>query len=483
MKKRILSGLEPEAVFRHFEELAAIPHGSGNEQGVSELCADFAKAHGLRYIRDEANNVIIFKDGTAGYEDRPPVILQGHLDMVCAPREGSGIDMAVTPLDLFVEGDLIGARDTSLGADDGIAVAMMLALLEADDIPHPPIEALFTTDEETGMTGANAVDLSVLRGRKMINLDSEEEGVFTVGCAGGVRVRSRRVLARELFCGQQAKLSVNGLLGGHSGAEIHCGRANSNIVMGRLLRRICEVCDCRLVSLSGGTKDNVIASATEAVIVFETSRTDAVSAAVKEFRQEFLGEFGQVEKNAAVTLTLTDSGEVSALSAADTADTASVLADSPFGPIAWNKDIPGMVQTSDNLGIVLLDGDTLEVDWSVRSSVSAEKDALAERICALAEKHGLTPRLTSPYPAWEYRADSPLRDTMTEVWREMTGSEPIVCTIHAGLECGLFSEKLKGLDAVSMGPRMQDIHSCLERLSISSVGRTWEYLKKVLERL
>lgn len=478
----VLENLEPKSVFYHFERLCGIPHGSGNEKGVSDYCVEFAKAHGLKYIRDGANNVIIFKSATAGCEQKEPVILQGHLDMVCAVRKGADIDMATTPLKLKLFGDSIGAEDTSLGGDDGIAVAYALALLESEDIPHPPLEVILTTDEEVGMSGAAAIDLSALRGRRLINLDSEEQGIFTVGCAGGLRVYTKMPIERVPFSGLCLRLSVEGLIGGHSGVEINRGRANSNICMGALLDAVSTVSDLRICYLQGGDKDNVITPSTEAIVMIEEGRKEAVFKAVKDYKKAFDEKYGEVEKSAVILCEETNT-ELLPLDKDSSKRLVGMLSGSPFGVQKMNPDIEGLVQTSLNLGVLRLDKDSCQIDYSVRSSVTSERDELADRLVSLAEKQGATAVKTNPYPAWEYRKDSPLRDTMAEVWEEMTGEKPIICTIHAGLECGLLGEKIEGLDAVSIGPDMSGIHSPEERLYIKSVGTVWEFLKKTLAAL
>lgn len=479
----ITENLSPKSVFYHFEKLCGIPHGSGNEKGVSDYCVDFAIKNGLRYLRDQANNVIIFKDGTKGYEDHEPVILQGHLDMVCAVRAGADIDMEKEPLKLKIYGDELGAEDTSLGGDDGIAVAYALALLESEDIPHPPLEVLLTTDEEVGMNGAAVVDLSMLRGKKLINVDSEEEGVFTVGCAGGLRVYSTLPVRRESFDGKYYKIVFDGLLGGHSGVEINKGRANSNVEAGKLLKAISNVADIRLVSIAGGDKDNVITPYTEAKISVKCGDEKAVFDAFESYGKGFCKQFGEVEKNAKMTLSETESVGALPLDKKSSCALINILFEAPYGVQKMNPFIEGLVQTSLNLGVLKLEESSCRIDHSVRSSVTAERDELGNKIKEICEKWGAVSTFHNPYPAWEYRENSPLRDTMTRVWKDMTGNDPVICTIHAGLECGLLGEKIEGLDAVSIGPDMRGIHSPEERLNISSVGRVWEFLKKVLAAL
>ena len=481
--KRVLSELKPQRVFYHFENLCRIPHGSGNEEGVSKYCEAVANANGLKNVRDARNNVVIYCPASKGYEKHPTVIIQGHLDMVCAKRPGSPVDMSKDPLKLKIYGDSIGAEDTSLGGDDGIAVAISLALIEDKDIPHPPLEILLTTDEEVGMTGASALDGKLLSGRLLINLDSEEEGVFTVGCAGGLRVYTSTEVKRTPFKGEYAELTISGLIGGHSGAEINKGRANSNVLMGKLLKEISAATDIHLCRLEGGERDNVITSHTAAAIMFEKRDCAAVIKAVSRFRSEFRKEFGNVESGGFIGIGLYGYKEGLVLDTDSTRRTVSLLSSLPYGAHKMSPDVEGLVQTSSNVGVVKLDSYTVKVNCSVRSSVTVERDELAYSIVKLAKSCGFSAERVSPYPAWEYRKSSHLRDVMSEVYKNETGKEPEISVIHAGLECGLLSQKLPGLDAVSIGPDMRDIHSYSERLNIASVGRTWKFVLDVLAAL
>ena len=468
----VLGELAPRQVFRYFEELCGIPHGSGNTKAISEYCMAFARRHGLDAEQDAYNNVLIRKPGSAGYENHPPVILQGHLDMVCEKEPECTIDFARDGLELFVEGDWIGARGTTLGGDDGIAVAMGLAILEDDTLAHPPLEVLFTTDEETGMDGAVGLDASRLKGRTLINADSEEEGVLTVGCAGGARAELRIPVTREPVSAPCYTVTVDGLIGGHSGAEIHKGRLNSNIVMGRFLQSLPE--GFRLVKLVGGLKDNAIPRQTVCVLAGEdpTAAAAAFTAA------------NRIPADPELTVTVAPApAAATAVTAADSRRVAAFLTTVKNGVQAMSRHIDGLVETSLNLGVLELEETALRATFSVRSSVGASKTALLADLEQTAAAFEGTYSSHGHYPAWEYREVSPLRDVMVAVYEKLTGQKPVVKAIHAGLECGLFSEKLPGLDAVSFGPRMRDIHTTRERLCISSTGRTYAYLCRVLERL
>lgn len=469
----ILSDLQPKAVMHYFEEICSIPHGSLDTKRISDYCVRFAEERGLRYIQDDSNNVVIFKDATVGYEDHPTVILQGHLDMVCEKDPDCDIDFSKDGLRLCHDGEYIFAKGTTLGGDDGIAVAYALALLDATDVKHPPLECVFTVDEEIGMLGADAMDMSVLKGRLLLNCDSEDEGVLTVSCAGGARSDFKIPVSREP-AGTCYKVSVEDLLGGHSGVEIHKGRANANKVMGDILCKL----PVRLVSIDGGSKDNAIPRACVAYVCCEAEDFPARFAALCEEAKNALPEsetevrFSCEPVNCAEMLTEECSSTVLDL-----------LCELPNGVQAMSKDIEGLVQTSLNLGILETTESFVRMAFSDRSSVNEEKEALLEVLRGLAKKYNAAYEESGHYPAWEYRKDSVLRDTMVSTFEDLYGKTPIVEAIHAGLECGIFCDRLPGLDAVSFGPKMQDIHTSREKLDIASVRRTWEYLLAVLERL
>ena len=480
MCEKKLAGLEPANVFRYFEEICAIPHGSRNTKAISDYLVAFAKAHDLKYIQDEVNNVILFGPGTCGMEDHPPVILQGHMDMVCEKDAGCPLDMAVDGLDLTHDGRFVFARGTTLGGDDGIAVAFALALLEDETIPHPPLEIIITVDEEIGMLGADAIDLSGLRGRTLINLDSEDEGIFTVSCAGGARATVSLNAERKAVYGPCVRLTVEGLQGGHSGAEIHKNRANANKVMGEYLSRIQKLMPLCLTSLSGGSKDNAIPRSCQATVVamgIGIERINDVAAALQQEIREIYDE-----PEALVQAFDVDALGGNSLTTAATADVISFLCAAPNGVQSYSADMPGLVQTSLNLGVCKL-ADSFSATFSVRSSVNREKEELLSKLRELTDFYGGQISVAGAYPAWEYRKDSPLRDTMVRVYRQMFGKDPQVLAIHAGLECGLLGDKLPGLDCVSVGPQMHDIHTSRERLDIASTKRTWDFLLEVLKAL
>ena len=475
-----LAGLEPASVFGFFEEICAIPHGSRNEKFISDYLVNFAKERGLRYIQDSVNNVIIFQEGTCGYENHEPVIIQGHMDMVCEKDESCPIDMATEGLDVTHDARCVFAKGTTLGGDDGIAVAYALALLDDTSIPHPPLEVVITTDEEVGMLGASAIDLSMLKGRTLINIDSEDEGIFTVSCAGGARATLALPEVRRSVYGPCIRLVVDGLKGGHSGVEINQNRANANKVMGEFMRRIQELMPLCLTSFTGGSKDNAIPRSCQANLVAMGIGLDRINGIAEQLQAEIREQYD--EPDATVQAFDVDALGGNALTSEFTSKVISLLCAVPNGVQKMSAEIEGLVQTSLNLGIAKL-GSTMNLTFSVRSSVNAEKVALLQQLRDLATEYGAEYSQMGDYPAWEYRADSKLRDLMVETYARMFGAEPKVVAIHAGLECGLLSEKLPGLDCVSIGPQMHDIHTSREKLEIASTERTWNFLLEVLKAL
>ncbi len=468
----VLQGLNPQRVFYYFEQLCAIPHGSGDTKAISDWCMEIALKLGLQARQDTLNNVLICKPGSKGKEQAPTVILQGHLDMVCQKDADVEFDFAKDGLKLKAEGDLLSAQGTTLGGDDGIAVAMALAILEDNELAHPPLEVLFTVDEETGMDGAAGLDGSWLQGRTLINIDSEEEGVLTVGCAGGARADILLEMTPAAVAEPCYRIEISGLAGGHSGVEIHKGRYNANKLMGLLLKEMGQVC---LIELQGGEKDNVICPRCQSVI----STAANVQAVAEEFVQRHRHS---ADPHLQILVTPVDK-EMVGYDSVSTAAAVELLCQLPQGVQKMSEDIEGLVQTSLNLGIMKLEEDQLRLSFSLRSSVAAEKQQLLQQLFSIAHRHGAEVQAGGEYPAWEYRKESPLRDTMIRVYHRLYGKAPRVEIIHAGLECGLLGEKLPGMDGVSIGPQMWDIHSPRERLSISSTQRTYNYLCEVLKEL
>lgn len=457
-----------------FAEISKIPRGSGYTGAIADYLVDFAEKRGLWHYRDKANNVIIKKPATAGLESRPTVIIQGHTDMVLAKVSSCTRDLLKEGIVLDIDGDFLHAVGTTLGADDGIAVAYALSLLDSDDIPHPAIEAVFTSDEEIGLLGADALDCSYLEGKIMINIDSDVEGVFTAGCAGGRRVDIQLSLNREPVSQDKYTLILDGLAGGHSGIEIDKGRTNA---AKKIADYLSDIDGIRLVSLSSGIADNAIPAAAVAEFICDAS-VDDISAVLDKIKGE-IPEGAERE-----TVTLIKSGKAdNAISACDTKKLISLIKALPTGIINMSADIEGQVETSLNLGILKLDDCKASLSFSLRSSKNDKKQSLAEKIEEIATSFGALVSSHGDYPGWEYKADSALRDTMCKVYKDMYEKDAEVITIHAGLECGIFSDKISGLDCISMGPDAYDIHTPDERLSISSAKRVWEYLKEVLKNI
>ena len=480
MKTTKLAGLEPASVFAYFEKICAIPHGSRNTKAISDYLVSFAKEQGIRYEQDELNNVVMYQEGTCGYENHAPVILQGHMDMVCEKDADCSINMDTDGLDIDHDGTWVFAHGTTLGGDNGIAVAYILALLADKRIPHPPLEIIITVDEEIGMEGAAGVDLSRFKSRTMINMDSEDEGIFTVSCAGGARSVLRMPVQRRVVYGPCVKLTVEGLKGGHSGVEIHKNLANANKVMGEFLGRVLKIMPVCITKLSGGAKDNAIPRSCEATLIPLGINVERINDIAEQLQSEIREQFD--EPNAIVRGDNVDALGGNALTTECTAKVIALLNAAPNGVQTMSQDIQGLVQTSLNLGVMTLD-EELTLTFAVRSSVNEEKRDLLKRLQELAGFYDGTCEEMGDYPAWEYKKDSILRETMVNTFSRMFGKKPEVVAIHAGLECGLLSEKLPGLDCVSIGPDMQDIHTSREKLSIASTKRTWEFLLEVLKAL
>ena len=476
-----LAGLEPASVFGYFEKLCSMPHGSGNTKIISDYLVSFAQEHGLRHIQDELNNVIIFAPGTPGYEDHESVIIQGHMDMVCEKDADCPINFDTDGLDVTHDGAYVFAKGTTLGGDNGIAVAYALAVLADKSIPHPPLEVVITVDEETGMYGAAGIDLSMLKGKKLLNIDSEEEGIFTVSCAGGARAGITMAASRHAVYGPCIKLTVDGLAGGHSGVEIDKGRANANKVMGQFLSEVKKRMPLCLTAIEGGSKDNAIPRSCVASMVAMSMDLEQINDIAAELQAKIRAEYN--EPDALISADNIDALGGNALSTQDTDRIIGLLCGAPNGIQAMCADMPGLVQTSLNMGIVKLDAEGFKMTFSVRSSVNQEKIDLLAKLEALAKMYDCAYQSAGHYPAWEYKEDSVLRDVMVAEYEKMFGAKPEVVSIHAGLECGLLGEKIEGLDAVSIGPEMNDIHTSRERLGIASTERMWNFLKAVLAAL
>ena len=529
----MLEYVMPISVFRYFEALCMIPHGSRNTKTISDFCVAFAESYHLEHWQDSANNVVIISPASPGYENAETIILQGHLDMVCEKAPGASIDMTRDALKLRMDGDFVSAEGTTLGGDDGIAIAMMLAILQETNIPHPRLECVMTADEEIGMLGAAAFDASRLRGKRMINLDSEEEGVFTVGCAGGCTAVCSFTphWVSASGAGDALHISVRGLTGGHSGIEIHKRRANANILLGRILKEAAKSSPLQLVRVSGGAKDNAIPVSADAELV--TPEPLSLRRTVEQFAETLRHEFAETDPGLSVEVS--DSVAVMRMDDDSTKQIIRFLSSVPDGVQSMSPDLPGLVQTSSNLGILQTAPEAVSASFCVRSSQPREKQELLDRLRAMTEsapRRAMTesaPRRKAPkasglgyalaakvaanapailsgnasailggkapdsavagqmtvsgdYPAWTYQPYSAVRQLCLEAFRDLYRTEPKIEAVHAGLECGYFADKIPGLDCVSIGPDILDIHTPRERLRISSVQRVWRFLLEVLQR-
>lgn len=486
---RVVQDLEPAEVFRYFSEICSIPHGSGNVKKISDYCVEFAKEHKLSYRQDDYYNVVIKKPASKGYEDRATVIIQGHLDMVSVKEAGCSKNLAEEGLDLEYNEGYLYAKQTSLGADDGIAVAYALAILAADDIEHPAIEAVFTVDEEIGMLGATAMDLSDISGKYMLNIDSEEEGIFLAGCAGGATVRCKLPVERTRVKGSRVDIRIDGLTGGHSGVEIICSRANANVLLGRVLRNIAKECEIGIINVSGGEKDNAIAKFAEARLIVEDKDIERLESITALMNDTIRAEYINTDSEMSITALRGSLEEAEVMTKACAEKVITALICLPNGVQKMSSDIEGLVQTSLNLGILECNfskecniSETV-MSYSVRSAVSSEKEELIDRLKCLTEQLGGSCDISGEYPAWEYQRESRLRDVMTAVYERMYGSSPQIQTIHAGVECGIIADKVKNLDCISFGPDIKNIHTTKEKLDVASAERTWKLILEVLKEL
>lgn len=482
---KILENITDERIFYHFKEINKIPRGSGNEEQISNYLIEFGKRLGLECIQDKALNVIIKKPASKGYENSPTVIIQGHMDMVCEKNNDKVHDFTKDPIGFIVKDDYIYADNTTLGGDDGIAVAYAMAILEDNTIEHPSIEVLITTDEESGMSGARAVQRENLSGKIVLNLDSEEEGMLWVSCAGGIRTQSTLPIEwiNKKGSTKEFVLEVKGLKGGHSGAEIHLGRGNANKIIGRLLREISKEVDLNLISLNGGAKDNAIPREATAVLSIDESKEKELAEIKTRVYEELKNEFGKRDPGLEVALLGTNVKVEKVFSDDTTSKAISLSYLYPNGINTISAEIEGLTESSTNLGVVITNGNDIEYHSAVRSSVRSLKAEIVERNKCLTEVLGGTFTSNSSYPEWPYKADSKIRDICKEVYSRMYGKEPEVVAIHAGLECGILKERLGDLDMISFGPDIFDIHTPNEHMSISSALRCFEYLLEVLKEI
>ncbi|MBQ4068126.1 MAG: aminoacyl-histidine dipeptidase [Lachnospiraceae bacterium] len=468
-------------VFNYFEKLSSIPRGSGNTKSVSDYCVEFAKEHNLEFYQDDMNNVIIWKDASKGRENEEPVIIQGHLDMVAEKTNDSNHDFEKDGLELVYEGDYIYAKDTTLGGDDGIAIAYALAILDDDTLSHPPIEAVFTTDEEIGLLGAAKLDMNKLKGTRLLNIDSEEEGIILVSCAGGMTSESNIPFEAENVEGIKISLVLTGLKGGHSGVEIGKERGNAVILMGRILSEVKNEVGINVINIKGGLKDNAIPRECKCELV--CSDYKKLVECVEKINNILKNEYISSDKDINLILTEEDEYTGKAMSSDSLNKVCMYLSAVPNGIQNMSMDIEGLVETSLNLGIFNADYNGLKASFSVRSSVASRKIELGRKIKLITEYLGGNYNMYGEYPSWQYKKESPLRDLMIDIYKKMYDKELVVEAIHAGLECGYFVMGKPELDVVSFGPNIFNIHTTEEKMSISSVNRTYDYLIEILKEM
>lgn len=478
---RVLENLKPAKVFYYFEEICNIPHGSQDTKKISDYLVSFAKEHNLEYYQDDLNNVVMIAEATEGYENSEPIIIQGHMDMVCEKENGVEIDFEKDGLNLYVDGDFVKAKGTTLGGDDGIAVAYALAILDSPEIKRPRLEVVITVDEEIGMLGAEDIDLSMLKGHTMLNIDSDEEGYFLTSCAGGLQVDASIPVKRVMQTGSKLKLTVTGLAGGHSGAEIDKEHGNADILMGRLLDLIMAEAPFGILSLKGGLKDNAICRDCQCEILCPEEAVSVISDICAKLTETLKVEYSISDPDVVVLCENLGDAEESVLDYASTSKVVFYLRTVPNGVQNMSVALKGFVETSLNLGIMELTEDALCTVTSVRSSVPSRKEDVKNKLVSIVEMLGGEATVEGDYPAWVHREVSPLRDKIAEVYTNLFDEAPKFQTIHAGLECGILSDKIENLDCVSFGPWNYDIHTPKERLSISSTERVWNFLVALLE--
>lgn len=482
---RVLEGLKPERVMYYFEEISKIPRCSYDEQRISNYLVNLGKNLGLEVIQDEALNVIIKKPAYKGYENSPIVILQGHMDMVGEKTNDSNHNFSKDPIKMEIDGDYIIARETTLGADNGIAVAMALAILESKDIPHPTLEVLITSNEESGMSGAEALSPSNIEGKILINIDSEEEGKILVSCAGGERnIITIPIEWKELSEKKELyELIVTGLKGGHSGMEINKSRGNANKIMGRILNTLNRSVDIDLCYIEGGSKSNAIPRYAKIIVGIPRSDIEETKGIISNIEKDLKFELNSSDKDIKLGINKIQNNRYRAFSKDTKEKIIASLMLLPNGVHSMSMDIEGLVESSNNVGVIKTVEDEIAIEISIRSSVGTLKSYISNQIRLLAEIMEIKWERLSSYPAWEYSKESYIRDIFKETYKDIYGKDIDITAIHAGLECGLFKEKFGDMDMVSFGPNMYGVHAPGEKLSISSTERTYELLLKVLERI
>ncbi len=478
----MLKNVKPKEVFNYFEELCAIPRCSGDEKQVSDYLVNFAKKRKFKVFQDKALNVIIKKPGTAGYEKSPAVIIQGHMDMVCGKSKKSSHDFTKDPISLKIDGDFLRADDTTLGADNGIGVAYGLALLDSKDIPHPPLELLITTNEETGMYGAASLKTDHLTGKTLLNIDAEEEGVFFVSCAGGLILISEFTPRWKKASSSGLLIKISGLKGGHSGLEIVEQRANAIKLLGRILDSTRKAGDFHISAISGGSDHNAIAKEAQVIVAASVSVLKKIKAIVRDFSKELKKEFISADPDLRVAVASVDK-VATYLGRGATEKLIDFLLIAPNGVQSMSPDLENLVESSLNFGVLEQSGKSIKITISIRSSVNSIREEITRGLEVLAKRVGAKTSRTGEYPAWNYQVKSKIRELCVSVYKDVSGSDASVQAIHAGLECGLLKEKLPKTDMISFGPNLYNVHTPDEHLSMRSVANMWAFLQAILIKL
>lgn len=475
---------QPKEVFKFFEDISKIPRGSGNEKEITNYLVDFAKERNLEVFVDDWLNVIIKKDATQGYEDAPVVIIQGHTDMVCEKNEDKKHDFEKDPISLVVDGDIIRADNTTLGADNGVAVAMGLALLDSKDIPHPPLEVVLTSQEEIGLIGANNIDASELKGKIFLNIDTAEEGYFVTSCAGGITATiNLEVDLQELPKDYiQYELFIYGLKGGHSGMEINKQRGNATVLLGRTINHLMDKMDLLVGNINGGLKQNAITREAKAIIAIKETDIHNLKREIEELENIYKDECKITDKNLKMTLK-ENTNQVKMYSKKDSLRVLSTICLLPNGVVSKSLEIPNLVETSANLGVVTTIDNIVEFKYCMRSNVESKKNYLKQKVLELVKLIDGNVCISGDYPAWQYNPSSPIREIFVKVYKKHYGKEPIVTALHAGLECGVFSKKIPGIDLISFGPDIFNAHTPEESMSASSIKNVWDMLVSALGEL
>ena len=477
-----MTGLEPKELWKHFDALAAIPRGSGNEAKAREYVLGIAKRLVLEAVQDKVGNTVIRKPGHAGRESAPMALLQGHLDMVCEKNEGTPHNFETDPIKVVRDGDWLKAEGTTLGSDNGIGVAASLAVMESTDIAHGPLEFVYTIDEESGLTGAAEFPAGLLKSKYFLNLDNEETGTLCIGCAGGVKTIARRKLTLlPATTGDAYRIKVFGLKGGHSGVDIHQGRGNAVRILGSLLQRVLDL-PASLGNISGGSAQNAIPREASAVVVVDPKLDGKLKAMVAKAEEEFKTDLGDFDSGLQISLEKTDRPE-KVVDAAEAKRTMDLLATLHHGVLAMSPDVPGLVQNSTNLAIVALKGDTLEIVTSQRSAIESSKNAAARMVATACQLAGFEIEHSGGYPGWKPDPHSEIVEKLQKVHQKLFGQEGKLIAMHAGLECGVIGEKYPGMQMISFGPTIVDPHSPHERVQISTVESFWKFLRQALEAI